>query len=96
MPLLTAKQFDDWLEDYNDNPWGPLRDDLRMEVLRQRILQGIFGDQESLDDMPGPIWPYKSANDCKDWGAIIEAQDKLLAELVDDGSGTGRMKWRDA
>lgn len=66
-----------------------------METFRNRLLHSLAGDESNDKDIPGATWPYKSANDEKDWEAIIEGQNWLMENLVDDGSGTGRMKWKD-
>ena len=91
---LTAEQLNDWLEHHQESPLSPLRDDLRMEVFRIRLLDSFAGG-ESSKDIPGPIWPYKSINEETDWEAVINEAERLNEELVDDGSGTGRMKWKE-
>lgn len=85
----------DWMEHYEQNPWGEWRNDLRQEVFRQRLLSGLFGDEENGKDTPGSSWPYKSINDSTDWEALIEERLWIAENLVEDGSGTGRMKWKD-
>lgn len=67
-----------------------------MEIFRIRLLDALAGGSDGGEkDLPGPIWPYKSINDETDWEAVINEAERLNEELVDDGSGTGRMKWKD-
>ena len=66
-----------------------------MEIFRIRLLDALAGGEGSEKDIPGPVWPYKSINDSTDWEAVIEEAHRLNEELVDDGSGTGRMKWKE-
>lgn len=83
------------MEYYGSNPWGEWRDDMRQEVFRLRILSGLLGDEESGKDQPGAFWPHKSINDETDWESLIEERIWINENLEDDGSGTGRMKWKD-
>lgn len=65
-----------------------------MEIFRIRLLDAFAGG-EGGKDVPGPCWPYKSINEETDWEAVINEAERLTVELVDDGSGTGRMKWKE-
>ncbi len=57
---MTYEQFLGWVAYAERNPWGPLRDDLRMEVFRLRLLSQLLPvpEGETRPEPPSPLWPY--------------------------------------
>ena len=83
---LTSQEWQGWLQFADEEPFGEVRDDLRMDAFRERLMAGMFGGEEYARS----TWPYwdeqPSADDVKNM------TDNTEADIEPDGKGGYR--WR--
>jgi hypothetical protein len=84
LPLWTYRDYLDWTEYYEAEPWGELREDMRNAVLAIWATAPYRSDDT---DMPQLIWPYWIDQSPE---AQAEKAKTLLAELKDSGSAIHR------
>lgn len=88
-PKLTRSDFLDWLEYWNQEPWGEFRNDLRQEVFRVRLTSGMFGANGNT--VPNAVWPYYDSEE--DLEEVIEGCEAFEDAIEPDGKGG--YKWRE-
>lgn len=76
---LTLREWALWRRFYDDEPWGPERDDARSEVMRLRLLGSFAGQHHS--EMTPWEYPYSTANAMAEEAEKLErAAEKMRAE----------------
>lgn len=84
---MTEKQFRDWEDYYQHEPWGEARADLRMEAYQLRLMKRVWGSE---DEAPAGRWPYFP--DGKKPDDIVQEGSAFDEAIEPDGKGGYRWK----
>lgn len=87
---IDVDQFLEWQDYYIRNQWGPLRDDLREEASRRRLIASLFGPSGDTP-IPTPFYPYFE-EELRDPSEALQELEEIDSLLVPDGKGG--YKWR--
>lgn len=87
---LTWDQFLDWMVVYKRNPWGPIRDDLRQEVNKERLLASLFGAKAG-HEIPDFTFPYVKPKMTREEELALREKTEAALEW---NEATKRYEWK--